>query len=124
MTTDVERLPTRLVLRQGNSWRRKATFTFEAGNLSGAKIWMTLKRDPANQTDELADLRLDSALLGGVTILTTKTAQFDLTPAQTASLDPNREYQFDVKVLLSTGEVKTTDSGTIVVRQQVTRATE
>lgn len=92
--------------------------------LTGAKIWFTAKNNYVD-ADNLAVIALDTALLGGVTILsaTGGTMRVVIPPLATRSFpDGPTRVVYDVQIKNAAGAISTVESGEITVFPDVSRA--
>jgi len=93
-------------------------------NITGAKFWFTAKNNYVD-ADERAVIRLDTALLGGVSIVDAARglARVDVPPLATRALpDGIVRLVYDVQIREAGGSVSTIESGTIKIYPDVTRA--
>ena len=123
LTVDALRQAGKRVLVAGDNYdlvfvlKRSGT----AVNLTGAKIWFTVKRSVA-QTDSAADLQLDTDTPADISITDAANGQVTvyLKPSNTESLEGS--WLYDLQVLLS-GKVTTYAQGKIEFLPNVTRTT-
>lgn len=93
-------------------------------DLTGAKLWFTAKNNYIDP-DERAVIRLDSALLGGITITDAERglARVTIEPIKTrGSADGIVRLVYDCQVKDAGGFIATIESGTLFIYPDVTRA--
>ncbi len=93
-------------------------------NLTGCKLWFTAKGNVA-LNDNQASIALDTASLGGVTIVDPVRALVTVTvpPIATRALpDGPVVLVYDVQLMLTNGTILTVEAGSIIVFPDVTRA--
>lgn len=107
---------------QGDDWTDVADFTLTAGNITGAKVWLTVKRYPTD-LDGAAIVQISTvaSAAGVVTILDPTSAQFDIVHAAMAAIVPGT-YYYDVQVLLVSGKLRTAARGRFEVLAEICRA--
>lgn len=96
-------------------------------NLSGCTLWWTLKEDrdrkDADDSDAIAALYwVSGGGASGIVVATPADGEpvITMTPTQTDGLDQDL-YYWDLQLTDSAGDTWTSDSGTLKVRQDITR---
>lgn len=119
-----------LTARRGDDWRYTGAVAAlgEAYPLVDCALWLTIKAD-VTDADEDAVAQATWASGGdanGITVADETSGTFVVTfPAtETAAWDGETEYVYDVQLRTAAGRIVTIDEGTLVVRGDVTRATE
>lgn len=91
-------------------------------DISAAELFFTLKMNPAQGDDKALiakksgqGISIDNGPLGIAFV------QLDAT--DTDHLLPDRKLYYDVQLKTATGEIHTVDSGTFIVKQDVTKST-
>lgn len=95
-----------------------------AVDLTGAQLWLTIKRDPYNDEDADAEHQGTNGADQGVRVLdaTEGRAQFYMTPTEVRDLPINVVLYWDCQIVESDGNTWTVDSGTLIAERDVTRA--
>jgi len=106
---------------QGDDWDEIADFALSSGDLTGAAMWLTVKRFPAD-ADAAAVLQITSAS-GAIVITPPTTAAFSIPRAVLApTVAPAGSYHYDVQVLLAGGKKRTALRGRFTIIPEITRA--
>lgn len=104
---------------------RRAPKRASAFNLTGCRVWVSVKRQVPDP-DLAAMVELDNLALGGVVLTSALTGVFSSTapPATFAGLEDSEvPLRMDVQVKDTNGNIFTVEYGSLVVWPDVTRAT-
>jgi len=116
--TDIPRQDISLV--RGDDWG-PYRWTASTGNLTGCKLWMTLKRSSEDADPGVLQLDSDG---NGIVIVDALNADFEITAAQAAAL-PGLPLLYDVQVRTPAGKIYTALRGQVFVdtAADITRTT-